>query len=104
VAGYPLDAPFTAVAARIGGVTQARSPDIYHSTTVTRQIYAIRATIKPGNSGGPLLAPNGKVYGVVFAAAVSISDTGYALTAGEVASDAQAGAQATAPVSTSVCD
>jgi S1-C subfamily serine protease len=104
VAGYPLDAPFTAVAARIGGVENARSPDIYHSTTVTRQIYAIRAAIKPGNSGGPLLAPNGKVYGVVFAAAVSVPNTGYALTGGEVAADANAGAQATAPVSTGLCD
>jgi S1-C subfamily serine protease len=104
VAGYPLDAPFTAVAARIGGVEEARSPDIYHSTQVTRQIYAIRASIKPGNSGGPLLAPDGKVYGVVFAAAVSVPDTGYALTAAEVAPDAHAGAGATAPVSTGLCD
>ena len=104
VAGYPLDAPFTAVAARIGAVENARSPDIYHSTQVTRQIYAIRAVIKPGNSGGPLLSPNGKVDGVVFAAAVSVPETGYALTAAEVASDASAGAGATAPVSTGLCD
>src|ERR1019366_3776320 len=92
------------VAARIGAVENARSPDIYHSTQVTRQIYAIRAVIKPGNSGGPLLSPNGKVDGVVFAAAVSVPETGYALTAAEVASDASAGAGATAPVSTGLCD
>ncbi len=104
VAGYPLDQPFTAVAARIGNVEQARSPDIYHSTQITRQIYAIRAVIKPGNSGGPLLAPDGRVYGMVFAAAVSVPDTGYALTWSEVAADAGAGAGATAPVSTELCD
>jgi len=104
VAGYPLDAPFTAVAARIGALEEARSPDIYHSTEVTRQIYAVRAVIKPGNSGGPLLAPDGKVYGMVFAAATSVPDTGYALTAAEIASDASAGARATTPVSTSLCD
>ena len=104
VAGYPLDQPFTAVAARIGNVEQARSPDIYHSTQVTRQIYAIRAVIKPGNSGGPLLAPDGRVYGMVFAAAVSVPDTGYALTWSEVAADAGAGAGDTAPVSTGLCD
>ena len=104
VAGYPLDQPFTAVAARIGNVEQARSPDIYHSTQVTRQIYAIRAVIKPGNSGGPLLAPDGRVYGMVFAAAVSVPDTGYALTWSEVAADAGAGAGDTAPVSTELCD
>ena len=104
VAGYPLDQPFTAVAARIGNFEQARSPDIYHSTQVTRQIYAIRAVIKPGNSGGPLLAPDGRVYGMVFAAAVSVPDTGYALTWSEVAADAGAGAGDTAPVSTELCD
>ncbi|HEY7147075.1 MAG TPA: MarP family serine protease, partial [Streptosporangiaceae bacterium] len=104
VAGYPLDEPFTAVAARVGGMENARSPDIYHSTQVTRQIYAIRAKIKPGNSGGPLLAPDGQVYGVVFAAAVSVPQTGYALTGDEVASDARAGATATGPVSTGLCD
>ena len=92
------------MAARIGNVEQARSPDIYHSTQVTRQIYAIRAVIKPGNSGGPLLAPDGRVYGMVFAAAVSVPDTGYALTWSEVAADAGAGAGDTAPVSTGLCD
>jgi S1-C subfamily serine protease len=104
VAGYPLDQPFTAVAARIGGIERAVSPDIYHSTQVTRQIYAVRAVIEPGNSGGPLLAPDGKVYGVVFAAATAVQDTGYALTASEVYPDASYGAGATSAVSTGLCD
>jgi S1-C subfamily serine protease len=104
VAGYPLNGPFDAVPARIGGSEQATSPDIYQSTQVTRDIYAIRADVRPGNSGGPLLTKQGTVDGVVFAAAISVPDTGYALTAGEVASDARAGQFATAPVSTEQCD
>ena len=56
---------------------------------VTRQIYSVRALVEPGNSGGPLLAPDGQVDGVVFAAAVGVKDTGYALTASEVAPDAR---------------
>jgi S1-C subfamily serine protease len=104
VAGYPLDGPFTTVPARVGGIEEATSPDIYQTAQVTRQIYSIRAVVKPGNSGGPLLAPGGRVYGVVFAAATSVQDTGYALTAAEVQSDAQAGANATAGVSTQGCD
>jgi hypothetical protein len=40
----------------------------------------------------------------VFAAAVSAKDTGYALTAAEVAPDVRAGRAATRPVSTQVCD
>jgi S1-C subfamily serine protease len=104
VAGYPLDHPFTAVPARIGEVQQAEGPDIYQTGTVDRQIYEIRALVQPGNSGGPLIAPDGSVYGVVFAAAVGIQDTGFALTAAEVQGDATAGAGETNPVSTQGCD
>lgn len=104
VAGYPLNNPFTTVAARIGGVQKATAPDIYQTADVTREIYAIRALIQPGNSGGPLIDPyNGRVYGVVFAAAVGLNDVGYALTAAQVASDVQAGASATTPVGTQGC-
>ena len=104
VAGYPEDGPFNTAAARIGGIEEATSPDIYQTAQVTRQIYSIRAVVKPGNSGGPLLTLAGEVYGVVFAAATSVPDTGYALTAAEVQSDALAGKNATAAVSTQGCD
>jgi len=104
VAGYPLDHSFTAVPARIGITERAVGPDIYQTGTVTREIYEIRALVEPGNSGGPLVAPDGSVYGVVFAAAVGDPDTGFALTSGEVAGDATAGATATTPVSTQGCD
>jgi S1-C subfamily serine protease len=104
VAGYPLDDPFTAVPARIGGTQDAVGPDIYQTGTVNRQIFEIRAKVEPGNSGGPLLSPSGAVYGVVFAAAVDTSDTGFALTATEVASDASAGANQTVPTPTQGCD
>ena len=104
MAGYPLDRPFTARPARIGGTQQAVGPDIYQTGQVDRQIYEIRAVVEPGNSGGPLLSPSGTVYGVVFAAAVGVSDTGFALTSAEVSSDANAGASATVPVSTQGCD
>jgi S1-C subfamily serine protease len=104
VAGYPLNEQFTAVPARIGNEQSADSPDIYLTKTVTRDIYTVRALVRPGNSGGPLLAPGGSVYGVVFAAAVDAHDTGYALTAGEVASDVSIGRTATGLVSTQGCD
>ena len=104
VAGYPLNRSFTANAARIGGTEAARSPDIYQNTQVTREIYSIKAQVRPGNSGGPLLAPDGQVYGVVFAAAVSVKNTGYALTANEVKADVQAAKNKIAPVSTQGCD
>ena len=104
VAGYPLNHQFSAVPARIGGEQPATGPDIYQAQNVTRQIYTVRAVVRPGNSGGPLLATNGHVYGVVFAAAVGVPDTGYALTGPEVAPDAQQGAGAVGAVSTQGCD
>ncbi len=104
VAGYPQDGPFTAVAARVRGSQDARGPDIYQRTQVTREIYSIRSRVLPGNSGGPLLAADGRVYGVVFAAAVDDSTTGYALTAAEVGGDAAAGRVNTARVGTGGCD
>ena len=104
VAGYPLDHNFTVVPARVGDDQLAQAPDIYQSHEVTRQIYSIRADVEPGNSGGPLLATNGQVYGVVFAAAVGVKNTGYALTAGEVRSDVSAGSARTSRVSTQACD
>jgi S1-C subfamily serine protease len=104
VAGYPENGPFRPVAARVRNKESARGPDIYQSSQVTREIYSVYAIVRPGNSGGPLLAPDGRVYGVVFAAAVEDRHTGYALTAAEVANDARAGADAQRTVSTGGCD
>ena len=105
VAGYPDDSQYLqAVAARIGVVQTVQGPNIYFTSTVTRQIFEIRAVVRSGNSGGPLLSPAGAVDGVVFAAAVGVDDTGFALTASEVSADASAGAHDTAPVSTMGCD
>jgi S1-C subfamily serine protease len=103
VAGYPLDHSFTTVPARIDLDQTASAPDIYQSRTVTRQIYSVRALVQEGNSGGPLLAPDGQVDGVVFAAAVGVKDTGFALTASEVTPDAQAARNSTSAVSTRGC-
>jgi S1-C subfamily serine protease len=104
IAGFPLDGQFLAVAARIADESSAGGPDFYHSANVTRDIYTVRAQVEPGNSGGPLLAPNGAVYGVVFAAATNVRDTGYALTAGQVKADVKAGSHATRQVSTDRCN
>jgi S1-C subfamily serine protease len=104
VAGYPLDHAFTAVPARIAQTEPIVGPDIYQTGDVSRQIYEIRAIVQPGNSGGPLLSPDGTVYGVVFSIPVGVQDAGFALTAAEVASDANAGATQTTPVSTQGCD
>lgn len=104
VVGYPQDGPFRADAARVRGTQDARGPDIYQRKTVVREIYSLRTRVRPGNSGGPLIDTRGGVYGVIFAAAADDPQTGYALTASEVASDAARGRVATAKVGTQGCD
>jgi S1-C subfamily serine protease len=103
VLGYPENGPFDAEPARIRSEERLRGPDIYGDSTVTRRAFSIWASVRPGNSGGPLLSPKGTVYGVVFAASVEDNRTGYVLTAAQVSADAAAGARATDEVSTRSC-
>lgn len=84
VMGYPGGGDFTATPARVREVIKLNGPDIYRRTTVTREVYTIRGTVKQGNSGGPMINRSGKVLGVVFGAAVDDVDTGFVLTAEEV--------------------
>ncbi|MDR3662374.1 MAG: acid resistance serine protease MarP [Mycobacterium sp.] len=85
VMGYPGGGEFAATPARIREIIKLNGPDIYHTTTVTREVYTIRGNVRQGNSGGPLLDGRGRVLGVVFGAAVDDADTGFVLTAEEVA-------------------
>ncbi|MCH5677185.1 MarP family serine protease [Streptomyces gilvus] len=100
VAGYPQDGDLNLQAATVANRVNATGQNIYSDRMVTREIYSIRSTVRPGNSGGPLLTTDGRVYGVVFARSTSDNETGYVLTADEVASDAARAAGATAPVDT----
>lgn len=78
-------------------------PDIYRSPQqVTRDVYTIRANVEQGDSGGPLIDLDGRVLGVVFGAAVDDADTGFVLTAEEVAGQLSK-IGATAPVGTGAC-
>ncbi|MEU8851590.1 MarP family serine protease [Streptomyces sp. NPDC048564] len=100
VAGYPEDGDLNLQAATVANRVRATGQNIYNDETVTREIYSIRSTVRPGNSGGPLLTTDGKVFGVVFARSTSDDRTGYVLTVAEVASDAKRAADATAAVDT----
>lgn len=83
-AGYPGDGPFTITPQRVRDRLTARGTDIYQSGTVDRDIYSLRGSVRPGNSGGPLLDTHGDVVGVVFARSTVDPDTGYALTLAEL--------------------
>jgi S1-C subfamily serine protease len=103
VLGYPQDGPYDVQAARIRTEQRLRSPDIYGNGTVVREVFSIRALVRPGNSGGPLVDADGEVLGVIFAASVSDRDTGYALTAEQVRESAARGVTSEREVSTGDC-
>ncbi|HEV7471123.1 MAG: Colicin production protein [Pseudonocardia sp.] len=84
ILGYPLDGPYTITAAKVRERIQLRGPDIYDSGTITRDVYTVRAVVRSGNSGGPMITPDGQVVGVVFGAALDDSETGFVLTAQQV--------------------
>jgi S1-C subfamily serine protease len=84
VLGYPGGGDFAATPARVREIIELNGPDIYRSTTVNREVYTIRGTVRQGNSGGPMINRAGQVLGVVFGAAVDDNDTGFVLTANEV--------------------
>ena len=90
-------------AARIRETLRLHSPDIYGEGDVFRDVYSMFVQVRPGNSGGPLVSRAGRVLGVVFAASVADSRTGYALTAQQVSTSAAAGRTATAEVDTGDC-
>ena len=103
VLGYPNDGPYDVQAARIRGEQRLRSPDIYGDGTVVREVFSIRSLVRPGNSGGPLVSEGGDVLGVIFAASVTDPDTGYALTAEQVAEGAAQGITNDTEVGTGAC-
>ncbi|WP_393080052.1 MarP family serine protease [Streptomyces sp. LN704] len=103
VAGFPQNGAYNVQPARVRGRITANGPDIYHRKTVRRDVYSLYATVRQGNSGGPLLTPDGKVYGVVFAKSLDDANTGYALTADEVQPDVTQGRAANQQVDSDSC-
>ncbi|WP_371598939.1 MarP family serine protease [Streptomyces sp. NBC_00564] len=103
VAGFPENGAYNIQPARVRGRLTANGPDIYHRGTVRRDVYSLYATVRQGNSGGPLLTTDGKVYGVVFAKSLDDANTGYALTVDEVQEDIIKGRTANQQVDSDSC-
>jgi S1-C subfamily serine protease len=103
IAGFPGGGRLDAQPARIRTEVTARGEDIYGRAGVFRDIYSFRGQVVPGNSGGPLLSRQGRVLGMIFAAAVGDRSTGYALTAEQLSEAAEAGRSSTTRVDSGPC-
>jgi S1-C subfamily serine protease len=102
VVGYPENGPYTISPARVREAVTARGLDIYDESEVVREVYALRAVVRSGNSGGPVLDAQGRAVGLVFARSGEDDETGYALTLAELDEALQVGASA-APVASGGC-
>jgi S1-C subfamily serine protease len=80
VLGFPENGPYDAEPARIGATRSVISQDAYGRGPVTRRITTLRARVRHGNSGGPVVDGAGRVVATLFAATVSgRSRGGYAV-------------------------
>jgi S1-C subfamily serine protease len=103
VLGYPEGGPFSFLPAGVMAEFEAQGRDIYGRGLTVRDVYEIQATVRPGNSGGPLVLPDGEVIGVVFSRSTTNGDIGYALTSPGVLSEVQRARAARGTVGTGGC-
>jgi S1-C subfamily serine protease len=102
VLGYPEDGPFRARAARIGTTQRVVTDDAYGRGPVTRLLTPLRAVVRPGNSGGPVVDREGRVLTTVFASTASSGPPGGYGVANATVADILAHASG-APVGTGEC-
>ncbi len=103
VLGYPGGGPFSVVPAGVMDEFQAQGRDIYGQGLTQREVYEVQAVVRPGNSGGPLVEPDGEVIGVVFSRSTTNNDVGYALTSSGVLAEVQRAKALTAAIATGPC-
>jgi S1-C subfamily serine protease len=103
VLGYPGGGPFSVAPAGIMAEFEAEGRDIYGQGLTLRDVYEIQAQVRPGNSGGPLVEPDGRVVGVVFSRSTTNNDIGYALASPGVLSRVVRAENLYRPVSTGPC-
>ena len=63
----------------------------------------MKSDVAPGDSGGPVLLPDGSVGGVTFSDSRTQPEVGYALSPMDVARDVAKSIDSTSPVATGAC-
>ena len=82
--GHPGGGPLRQAPVRIAEQIVARGTDITRTTPTEREVFVLAAVTAPGDSGGPIVDPDGRVIGVMFAYDISRQSTAYALTRTEL--------------------
>jgi hypothetical protein len=92
VLGYPEDGPFTITPARLGTTGTVISEDSYGRGPIRRLMTGLRAEVRSGDSGGPMVDAKGRVLTTVFAATTSGGRGGYGVP-NEIVADALSDSQ-----------
>jgi S1-C subfamily serine protease len=77
ILGFPENGPYDVRAGRLGSTRTVITQDAYGRGPVQRSITSLRGTVRPGNSGGPMVDTRGRVVTTVFAAARGGTPGGY---------------------------
>lgn len=80
-----------------------QSENIYASGMISRKAYGIQATTEKGSSGGPAVAKNGKVVGMIFSKSTENDNYAYALDGSYLAKAANSVQGPGKRVSTGAC-
>lgn len=103
ILGYPGGGRLTIDPAVILGSREAIGRDIYGRSLAARQIYEVQADIDQGNSGGPLVMPDGSVAGIMFGKSVTDNHVSYAINSVEATDDLAAAIEEDTPRRTGAC-
>lgn len=103
VFGHPNGDALRATPARVARWIDTPRTDIYRGATIETPIVGLAVRLIVGDSGGPVVGPNGLVQAMVFAVDPARATTGFALSSRELIPIVTASRAATAPVSTGGC-
>jgi S1-C subfamily serine protease len=76
VLGFPKNGPYDVEPARLGPTLPTISQDAYGRGPIRRQVTVLRADVREGNSGGPVVDGGGRVLTTVFAATAAARSRG----------------------------
>ena len=76
VLGFPGNGPYDVEPARLGPTLTTISQDAYGRGPIRRPVTVLRADVRQGNSGGPMVDGRGRVLTTVFAATIGARSRG----------------------------
>ncbi len=101
VYGHPGGGDLRATPFLVATRVNAEGKDLFEDETIVRDVLVLSATLRPGDSGAPIVRSDGTVIGMAFAVAPDRSSVGYALTTDEL--NAVLSGSLTGQVSTGEC-